>query len=94
MNKFIGYVFFLFLWASGWLLFGISSVKSQSSSSVVLSVQLEYPITAEQCLKIGGHCYEPDAMGNRRACKHCGHSQIWNTQLRTYWIDEPDKTKK
>jgi hypothetical protein len=42
-----------------------------------------YPLTKEECLKIGGHCYveEPFILLSNpprsiRICKHCGNRQI------------------
>ena len=41
----------------------------------------EYTLTKEECLKIGGHCYETEfcSCGNPptyyRSCIHCGHKQ-------------------
>jgi len=49
-------------------------------------------ITEEECLKIGGHCWEiqneillscpPQSI---RICKHCGKKQIGSQQPSTIW---------
>jgi hypothetical protein len=48
-----------------------------------LGVSFKHPLTKEECVKIGGHCYVQDQlvlMSNppryTRTCKHCGHRQI------------------
>jgi len=49
-------------------------------------------LTEEECLKIGGHCYEvsnfvvdtfPETY--HRTCKHCGHTQHGRKQPSIRW---------
>ncbi len=51
---------------------------------------LVYPLTKEECLKMGGHCFEEmeaytmstpqTLLVSTRICKHCGHKQEGNPQ--------------
>lgn len=64
--------------------------------------QPQYPMSKEECLKIGGHCYVPtpiELLGYvhpnqkptcHRICKHCGHRQR-GYQPDYRWEDEPEE---
>ena len=50
--------------------------------SISRLVKEGYKLTKEECLKIGGHCYEQGSCAisayppiYHRICKHCGHRQ-------------------
>jgi hypothetical protein len=56
-----------------------------------------FPLTEEQCLAIGGHCYVQSKMviqtmppTYHRYCKHCGHSQRGYPQEFFAWKDIKD----
>lgn len=55
---------------------------------------MTYPLTKEECEKIGGHCYEMDDLViatnppiHTRTCKHCGHKQTGRLQPEIDWGD-------
>ena len=55
----------------------------------------KYPLTQEECLKIGGHCYvqEPEVIMTNppiyhRTCKHCGKRQECRIQHPIEWHDD------
>lgn len=55
----------------------------------------EASLTKEECLKIGGHCYEEESsvvLTNppiyHRVCKHCGHRQQGMAQPLMHWEDD------
>jgi len=56
----------------------------------------KYKLTKEECLKIGGHCYEIDDQVictnppiYHRVCKHCGHRQEYRPITEAdLWRDE------
>ena len=61
----------------------------------------EYLMSKEECLKIGGHCYEVSPMVvltyppiYHRTCKHCGHTQQGQPQSDIGWEDEPEEARK
>lgn len=54
----------------------------------------KYPLTEEECLRIGGHCYEQSNIvidtfpeTYHRICKHCGHTQHGWHQPNIKWED-------
>ncbi len=56
--------------------------------------QGKYPLTEEQCLAIGGHCYVRSNITVQtmppvfhRTCKHCGHTQHGRPQGDIGWED-------
>ncbi len=58
-------------------------------------------ISKEECLKIGGHCYEIDngvVCTNppiyHRVCKHCGWVQEGREQPNMKWEDDPYQRNK
>jgi len=55
---------------------------------------IKYPLSEEECLKIGGHCWEIDLSiiptnppTFIRICKHCGKRQIGRRQEPIIWSD-------
>ncbi len=57
-----------------------------------------HKLTEDECLAIGGHCYEQDDWAVTltcmppvtccyRTCKHCGHRQLGRTQPSVAWQD-------
>jgi len=62
--------------------------------------EISYPLSEEECLKIGGHCYEMADYSYDtnppiyvRICKHCGHKQE-GMRLPDYdWSDVSPSTK-
>ena len=55
----------------------------------------KYPLTEEECLKIGGHCYKRSNLVidtlppvYTRYCIHCGHTQRGQTQDSIGWYDK------
>ncbi len=58
----------------------------------------DYPMTEEECLKVGGHCYARDNIAivtepptYVRQCKHCGHTQYGREQPSVYWQDAQEQ---
>lgn len=58
---------------------------------------IDKKLTEDECLKIGGHCYEVggyDVLTNppisHRVCKHCGHTQHGVQQPNVRWTDARD----
>lgn len=59
-------------------------------------VEEGYTLTKEECLKIGGHCYEIEnniiatiPPISHRVCKHCGHRQESKPMMETdLWRDD------
>ena len=56
---------------------------------------MEYPLTFERCVAIGGHCYESSGYVittlpaiYHRVCKHCGHVQEGRKQPTIDWRDD------
>ena len=54
----------------------------------------KFPLTEEECLRIGGHCYKVsdyvvDTLPPiyHRVCKHCGHIQHGVEQPKMKWTD-------
>ena len=52
----------------------------------------KFPLTEEECLKIGGHCYvvenyviDTNPPIYHRVCKHCGHTQHGYKQPSMRW---------
>ena len=57
----------------------------------------KYPLTEEQCLAIGGHCYirsnivvQTMPPTFHRTCKHCGHMQHGRSREGVGWEDVDD----
>ena len=55
----------------------------------------KYPLTFEQCLEMGGHCYEDTSYVidtyspiYHRTCKHCGHVQEGQRQPTIAWRED------
>ncbi len=56
---------------------------------------MTYPLSKEECEKIGGHCYELDNVVvdtlppiYHRVCKHCGWVQEGSRQADMNWHDD------
>jgi len=60
-------------------------------------MEKKFALTKEECLKIGGHCYDMDNKAvltlppiYHRICKHCGHKQQGILVAPVEWKDDND----
>jgi len=80
---------------------GSSSQRTPTDVTVTSSQDYlfpkKYPLTEEDCVKIGGHCYEilssvaygnPEVTRYTRICKHCGKVQTGVEQDDVRWEDQ------
>jgi len=68
--------------------------SSGTETTTTYKTEKKHPLSEEECVRIGGHCYESDGMvytSNppmfRRICKHCGKSQWGRQREDMEWFD-------
>jgi hypothetical protein len=67
---------------------------SQSTTMTVSTPIISYSLSEEECVRIGGHCYEVENQVYttnpptfKRICKHCGKTQWGHEQESIAWDD-------